>query len=237
MSEIKKSTTRVSKIQICVAAVLIILALAMPFYSRYTEYRNGLSGEGPGSWVFLLILFCFPLIGLLAILSLVAGLIHIYRDPRSFRKSFVAVILVLIPTIFVYISLIFFTTPTVEYYLNGYSKWVVANIDLDELEKWLPNVPERYWGASYRFDFPKDLPRFVTIFEPKFISFSANISDTDDRFMSFSWGGGLSAWGFVITEPSEETSKPGEINKYHITESYVEIRRTVRPGIYVFVSG
>ena len=237
MSEGKKPTIKVSKIQICVTAILLILAVAMPILSRYSEYRHGLSGSVPGTSVWLLILLYYPLIGLLGISSLVAGLIHKYRDPWSFRKIFVVVILVLIPTIIAFIGPTFSITNSSEYFLNGFSKWVVANVDLDELEKWRPKVPEKYWGQRYRYDFPEELPPFVTVFKPKFISFSANISDTDDRFMSFSWGGGLSAWGFVITEPSEETSKPGEINIIHITESYVEIRRTVRPGIYVFESG
>ena len=93
MSERKKSPIRSSKIQICVAAILIILAVAMPIYSRYLEYRNGLSGEGPGGSVFLTLCFVFPLTYLLAILSLIAGIIHICRHPRSFRKGIVAVII------------------------------------------------------------------------------------------------------------------------------------------------
>ncbi len=210
MSERKKSTTRVSKIQICVAAILIILALAMPLFSRYSEYRHGLSGSVPGTSVRYLILFYFPLICLLGTLSFVVGIFHIYRGPRSFRKSFVAVILVFIPTIIAVIVPIFSITNSAEYFLNGFSKWVVANVDLDELEKWRPNVPQKYLEIRYRYDFPEDLPTFATVFKPKFITVSEDIYDI--RSIRFGWGGGMSEWGFVITEPSEETSKPGEIN-------------------------
>jgi len=235
MSETKKSSIKASKIQICVAAIFIILALVLPSISRYIEYRHGLAGSVPGTSL-LVILIYIALICLLGTLSFVVGIFHIYRDPRSFRKSFIAVILVLIPTIIAYISLRFFTTGSAKYFLKGFSKWVVANVDLDELEKWRSNVPEQYWGQHYRYDFPKVIPTFAVIFKPKFIRFSENIY-YDIRSIEFGWGGGMSEWGFVITEPSEETSKHGEINIIQIHESLIEIRRTIRPGIYVYLVG
>ena len=235
MSERKKSPIRASKIQICVAAILLILAGVLPSMCRYIEYRHGLAGSVPGSSFFVFVIF-FLLICLLGTLSFVVGIFHIYRDPRSFRKSFVAVILVLIPIIIAVIVPIFSRTKGAEYFLNGFSKWVVANVDLDELEKWRSNVPEQYWGQHYRYDFPKVIPSFAVIFKPKFIRFSENIY-YDIRSIEFGWGGGMSEWGFVITEPSEETSKHGEINIIQIHESLIEIRRTIRPGIYVYLVG
>jgi hypothetical protein len=236
MGETKKPTIRASKIQICVAAILVILAGVLPSMCRYIEYRHGLSGSVPGTSL-LVILIYILLFCLLGTLSFVVGIFHIYRDPRPFSKSFVAVILVLIPIIIAYISLKFFPTGNAEDFLNGFSKWVVANVDLDELEKWRPNVPEQYWETHYRYDFPKAIPSFAVIFKPKFISFSEYISDPDVKSIKFGWGGGMSEWGFVITEPSEETSKPGEINIIKIHESLIEIRRTVRPGVYVYEVG
>ncbi len=235
MNETTKSKISVSIIQICIAVILIIMAISMPRYSRYIEYRNGLSGEGPGTSVLLLLLY-LPLIGFLGLSSIVAGLIHIFRQPRSTGKGIIAVILVLVPTIIAGISSGSSATGRTDYFLDGFSKWVVVNVDLDKFEKWHPNVADKFWGEFYRYDFPEELPEFATSFKPKFIVFSKASDDTNDRSIRFSWGGGLSEWGFVITEPSEKASKPGEITVIQTSESMVEVRRNIRPGIYVFES-
>ncbi len=90
----------------------------------------------------------------------------------------------------------------------------------------------RIWPVKIvKFD---DLPDFITNFEPKYISFYAEKS-TREKNIKFEWGGGLGHWGIVIGSPTTKTKQEGRIEEPG--SSYVEYRRPIMQGVYIFDGG
>jgi hypothetical protein len=200
-----------------------------------TEYFDGLRNEPSFLPMFLFVGYQLLKLGLLicATVVLIVGISYGKLRLVS-HKVGVALFVCAVVTFLGYWQV---SPPGALIFLQGSKKWVEHEVDTIAIQNWLSTADGKYWDQHQTYDiregFPAQFPTCLVSFNPKFIWFQH--SDLDGlKTIRFGWGGGLSSWGFVVGEPG---LKIPEREKAQISNSYIEYRRIVKPGVYVFNGG
>ena len=154
---------------------------------------------------------------------------------KKIKKYFTTAILSILIFIGSWILPFICLPPGAVFFLKGYEKWVSKNVDIKAIQTWLlSGEADKYIGQIYAGNFPDDLPDFMTDFDPKSIFFHGEESERG-KSVKFEWGGGLGHWGIVVGSPTTKTKQKGMIGEPG--SPYVEHRRPIIPGVYIFYGG
>jgi hypothetical protein len=195
-------------------------------------YRNGFRNLFSFSFIFLPFIY-EPLKVAVIILAIVR--LCIVKHAKMLNKYFITVILSILMFIGSWILPFYCFQPGAFHFLKGYEKWVSKNVDVKAIQTWLlSGEADKYIGNSYGDKFPDDFPNFLINFEPNYISFHAEYSERG-KCIEIETGLGLDIWGIVVTSPTTKTIQNGTVKDPDT--SYVEYRRPIMPGVYIFHGG
>jgi hypothetical protein len=156
------------------------------------------------------------------------------KPVKVFVTNIVTVLLSILIFVICLILPLKFNPPGAVYFLKGYETWVNKNVDINDIQEWfISGQADKYLNQTYTYKFPEDLPDFMTNFEPKYIIFNDHKTERG-KCIEFGWGGSLSYWGIVVGPPTMESQQEGRIEHH---SSYVEFRRSIKPGVYIYSGG
>ena len=219
------------KLEILILIAIPVITIIEWLHMDILSYRGGLNGSP--SWGFIFMFIYEPLKIAVVILA-VLRLVYV-RYIKKLKDCFDAVILSILIFVGSWLIPFYCLPPGAVFFLKGYEKWIDKNVDVKAIQNLLLSGEiNKYVDESYRYNFPNDLPDFMTDFEPKFIRFHGEKSEKG-KSIEFGWGGGLGYWGIVIGAPTAKTKQKGRIEEPG--SSYVEYRRPIIPGVYIFDGG
>lgn len=219
------------KLDILILIIIPIISIIEWIHIDILSYRGGLRNFP--SWGFMLIVLYEPLKIAVVLLAIIRFLYVKYV--KKLKKYFTAAILSILIFIGSWILPFICLPPGAVFFLKGYEKWVSKNVDIIAIQTWLlSEEADKYLDERYSYNFPDDLPDFTTNFNPKFMIFHGDESEKG-KSIEFGWGGGLAHWGIVVGTPAMETKQEGRIEEPG--SSYVEYRRPIMQGVYIFDGG
>lgn len=236
MTENTKSKFSPYKAEI-ILIVLMSLIFVVPkiiFYNLY--YKSGLYNDRSNIfWAGMCIMsLTIPFI-ILVIVSLVHFVRLIIKSCKAKKalwlKSALSLISFLIPLV-VFVHLRYFAETGAEYFLQGYEKWVQKDVDIPAIQNWLKSLDSTCSSRMYcsnEADFSKNLPEFITRFNPPYVRFSD--FEKEGRGIEFEWGGPFGHWGLCLGPADMEMPAEGLIE---INQNKYETRRIIQPGVYIF---
>lgn len=123
-----------------------------------------------------------------------------------------------------------FDKPGAVYFLRGFNKWVIKNVDIDAIQIWiLSSEPDNYFGHIYYCDdFPSELPDFIKNINPEWIN---AYKSEKGRYIKLLWPHGFVEYrGIVVGPPTTETKQEELIERSNYDFEY---RHLIKPGLYV----
>ena len=223
------------KLDVFIIVTIVILSIAEWTHIDILFYCDGLRNT-PSIFGFLLVFVYEPLKIITVIFAIIRFLSHL-RPEHKQKKYIVTALLSVIIFIGSWILLFTCHPPGAVFFLKGYEKWVHKNVDIDAIQTWLlSGEADKYVSKSYysNEDFPEDLPDFMTDFSPNIMIFHGEGSEKG-KSIEFRWGGGLVCWGIVVGTPAMKIKQEGMIEEPG--SSYVEHRRPIIQGVYIFEGG
>ncbi len=222
------------KLEILILTTIPVISIIEWTHIDILSYRGGLRNFP--SWGFILLIIYEPLKIAVVLLTFFRFLYVKYvKYVKKLNKYFNTAILSIL---FYFGSLILpfiCLPPGSAFFLKGHEKWVSKNVDIKAIQTWLlSGEADKYIGQIYAGNFPDDLPDFMTDFDPKSIFFHGEESERV-KSVKFEWGGGLGHWGIVVGSPTTKTKQKGMIGEPG--SPYVEHRRPIIPGVYIFYGG
>ncbi|MEN6308990.1 MAG: hypothetical protein ABFD91_14675 [Anaerohalosphaeraceae bacterium] len=223
-----------AEIILIVLMSLIFVVPKMIFYNLY--YKSGLYNDRSDILWAGMCISCqtIPFI-ILIIVSLVHFVRLIIKSCKAKKALWLKLALSLIPFLIplvVFVHLRYFAQPRAELFLQGYEKWVQKEVDIPAIENWLKSLDSTTSSRMYssnEADFSKDLPEFITRFNPPYVRFSD--FEKEGRAIEFEWGGAFGHWGLRIGPADMEMPEEGIIE---INQSKYETRHIIQPGVYIF---
>ena len=196
-------------------------------------YRSGL--RNLFSFSFILLLFIYEPLKV-AVITLAVVRLCIVKHVKKLNKYLITAILTVLMFIGSWILPFYCFQPGMVYFLKGYEKWVLKNVDVKAIQDWLlSGEADKYMGNTYNNDnFPVDFPDFITDFNPILIHFREE-DYKRRKCIQIETGLGLDVWGIVVTSPTTKTKQKGWIEEPG--SSYVEYRRPIMPGVYIYYDG
>ncbi len=219
-------------ILICIAIAVISIIEQVHRYLDF--YWSGLRNS-PGAIV-LFILFIYEplkiLIILIAFFRIFLGSEQLEKLKR-YNTTFILTILIFFGSWVLFLVLgHWFSGPV--YFLNGYEKWVMKNVEIDKIQDWLVSGDaDKYIPNYYMDNPPNDLPDSMKNFKRQYIKFNEQKSRRGKSIV-LEWGGPPAHWGIVVGLPTSEIQQDEVIKE---SESYYEYRRSIKPGIYIYYGG
>jgi hypothetical protein len=218
-------------LNILILAAIPVITLIEWTHIDILSYYGGLKNSP--SWGFMTIFLYEPMKIMVVLFSIVKIFLKT-KHIKEFVTNIVTVLLSILIFVMCWILPFKFNPPGAVYFLKGYKTWVNKNVDIIDIQAWfLSGQADKYLNKTYRYEFPDDLPDFMTNFEPKFIIFNDRETERG-KCIEFGWGGGMESWGFVVGPPTMESQQEGRIESH---SSYLEFRRQIKPGVYIYDGG
>lgn len=219
-------------LEILILTTIPVITIIEKLHIDILCYRNGLRNLFSFSFIFLIFIY-EPL--KIAVVVFAVVRFCIVKHAKKLNKYFITAILSILMFIGSWILPFLCLQPGAVSFLKGYEKWVSKNVDVKAIQTWLlSGEANKYMGHTYGDTFPDDLPDFMTDFEPELIFFREEESERG-KSIEFETGPGLNRWGIVVASPTTKTKQKGMIKDPDT--SYVEFRRPIIPGVYIFDGG
>ncbi len=219
------------KLEILILTTIPVISIIEWTHIDILSYRGGLRNFP--SWGFILLIIYEPL--KIAVVLLTFFRFLYVKYVKKLKKYFTTAILSILFFIGSWILPFICLPPGAVFFLKGYEKWVSKNVDIKAIQTWLlSGEADKYIGQIYAGNFPDDLPDFMTNFNPKSMEFHGEESEKG-KCIEFESGGGLAHWGILVGSPTMKTKQEGRIEEPG--SSYVEYRRPIMQGVYIFNGG
>jgi len=197
-----------------------------------SSYHGGLKNFP--SWGFFSLFYLYESLKITLVLLSIIRIFLRKKPVKGLYKNLAKIFLTILIFVVCLILPFKFNPPGAVYFLKGYTTWVNKNVQINNIQDWfVSGQADKYLNQKYTYKFPEDLPDFMTNFEPKFLIFNDYKNDRG-KCIEFGWGGGMSYWGIVVGPPTMEAQHEGRVESH---PSYVEFRRQIKPGVYIFHAG
>lgn len=231
-----KFTTRF--ILICPAVLAVVFTVLFSVLYNVFCYIDGTKGEMSLS-IDLLFKTMFPYL-ILTLLLVVWAIISIcvtFGLTKTISHELIISAIVLAVVIGSPPVALFIAPPGAETFLRGYVRWIPEHVDIDGIQDWIAKAPEFYWNESETYSSdkgkPEGFPQCLKDCEFQYVSFEQ--SDLDgSNIVRLEWGGPFSHYGVVVGSPQ---MKMPDKTEYEINRSYVEFRKAIKPGAYIYEGG
>jgi hypothetical protein len=230
----QKDKRALSIIYIIAIIILAILAIGGSLFIYRTEYIAGTRNDvhHGAFYGFGLFLILSPIILSIAGLSSIVALISLILRHKNIGQ-----IILKLALIFLGPAIVFFafnsTSPAAPIFLKGFNQWVLQEVDIDAIQKWLVDEGENHAGQHYASEdgLPEELPECLVKLRPRRISFSYSTTQNEPK-IEIVWYYVMDEYGLIIGSASMETPEEGCPK---VRKGYYEFRRPVKPGAYVFI--
>ena len=220
-------------IDILILITILVISFVERIHNNMTFYRAGL-GNSP-SLNFMLLLFLYePLKIGIVLFSVFRIFIHI-KSAQGLDKYVITATLSAIILVCSWILPFIFCAPGAVYFLKGFEKWAINNVDIDDVQAWIQSEEsDIYIGKSYNSgeDLPDELPDFIKNVNSLNVAIY-NEKPEKGKCIEFKWSG-LSDWGIVIGLPTMEAQQDVVIKH---SRYYYEFRRSIKAGIFIYDAG
>lgn len=220
------------KFDILILTLLLVISIIEKLHIGILSYRHGLKNLFSISPMFLI--FIYEPLKVSVVILAIFRFVYV-KHVKKLNKYFYTAILSIILFIGSWLIPFLCFSPGAVTFLQGYEKWVEKNVDIKAIQTWLlSGDADKYVSSQYGDNLPDDFPDFMTNFEPRFITFNTEYSKRG-KSIQIETGLGLNIWGIVIGLPTTKTKQQGRIEEPG--SSYVEYRRPIIPGVYIFDGG
>lgn len=216
------------------AVVFTILSLVLLDTSSYID---GIRGGYSFSIYAVMVIPVYLILMLLPLVQAIVGVCSSFWRIRAISRESIMSVVVLGIVVAAPFAAFFVSLPRADMFLQGYKRWAQKHVDIDVIQDWIAKAPDCYWNEPETYNSregkPDGFPQCLKDCEFQYVFFEQ--SDIDgSKVVRLEWGGGMAHWGIVVG-PSQ--MKMPDKREYEISESCVEIRKTVKPGAYVYDKG
>jgi len=213
------------------AGAVILLVCGGSYLTYRAEYLGGASNE-PNQGMILFFPFLVPML-LATFIAFICYLARLFPSPPTLGHWLVRLVFLLFPPTVLFGSFAL-TTPLADVFLKGFEQWVTREADIDAIQEWLASDGHRFAGQTFHLepytDAPEDLPPCLTALRPSALSFSDGEAE-GEMSVKLWWPCGFGeTYGLIIGPPTMHTRETGTIE---VREDRNELRRPIRPGVYV----
>ena len=214
------------KAEAVLLGLFAVVAIGGLLCAEYLEFLGGTkNSHGDG---FRILMLVGPLAAFWGLAFTIWAVIRIPRSPRTFRHILLRIAFVAAPSVILvggFISLKTITGPSP--FLRGFERWVLREVDIGAIQQWLATEGPKYAGKGARSR--DELPDFLVRFKPSYIRFR-DVPSVGGPCVEFEWGGPPGRWALIVGPP--DMPMPEE-DPPDLGPSEVEIRRPIKPGVYI----
>jgi len=216
------------KLEAVLLGLFAVLAIGGPLCIRYVDFLDGTKNSTGDS--FLVFVGVFFLLALTSLVFIASAIVRFFRPPRTLRHILLRIAFLIAPPALLVGGLLA-TTPTAPAFLRGFERWVLREVDTDAVQQWLVTEGPKYVGKVVRSR--DELPDSLTRFKTANIRFR-DVPSGGGPCVELQWGGPPRHWGLVVGPPDMPMAgkDPPDLGS-----SEVEVRRPIKPGVYVFERG
>lgn len=222
------------KYDISILTIILVFSIIEKVHINRVFFNNGLANINPLNAFPILIIYEVVKIVLLFVYAIVGVLISPKKENQLLQLSMRIMFSILIyfgTCLFPFIS----GQPGDAYFLKGFEKWVLQNVDIDAIQTWIQSEEsDEYLGKEYAGEsLQEEIPDFVKNFDPEFVFFYDYDSETGKSIV-LGWSTLGGTWGIVIGPPTMKVQTEGTFQK---DVDNVERRHLIKPGVYIYSEG